>query len=361
MRSASPRWAKVTIDAVPRLDERAEVALGLGQPARGDRGPLRLERVRLAGRKLVELDDAGQARARPPSSSRHTRGRPRAARRDRPRRAAPTRCSGSSSPGLGGRAAARRPGWIDGVVERMQRALGERPRRPAATRSRPRRTRRAPARARSTGRRRRCRRARRTGRAPRRARPARSRRARAARRARRRPARPRRRAGSAPAARSPAAARRRSRAPTRRRARRPRCTSSARDRSPTRCAGGSRPVSRRTPREASSPTFSSPRNQPAASAASRASRRRRRGRRAALSRAIQGAARTSGSSGSETRADAGPLHERAKTLALGEFLRQRREERVGPWRQAERPVPPVSIVRGASRPRSAGNGRKSPR
>ena len=46
--------------AVSGLDERAEVALGLGQAARGDRGPLRLERVLLAVRKLVELDHAGQ-------------------------------------------------------------------------------------------------------------------------------------------------------------------------------------------------------------------------------------------------------------------------------------------------------------
>ncbi len=46
--------------AVPGLDERAEVAFGLGQAARGDRRPLRLERVLLALRELVELDHAGQ-------------------------------------------------------------------------------------------------------------------------------------------------------------------------------------------------------------------------------------------------------------------------------------------------------------
>ena len=48
-------------------------------------------------------------------------------------------------------------------------------------------------------------------------------------------------------------------------------TSSARARSPTRCGGGSRPDSQRTPRLGRSPTRSAPRYQPAASAASRAS------------------------------------------------------------------------------------------
>ena len=48
-------------------------------------------------------------------------------------------------------------------------------------------------------------------------------------------------------------------------------TASARARSPTRCGGGSSPEPQRTPREGKSATFSSPRNQPAASAASRAS------------------------------------------------------------------------------------------
>jgi hypothetical protein len=39
-------------DLVPAADVGKEVALGLGQPARGDRGPLRLERVWLTGRQL---------------------------------------------------------------------------------------------------------------------------------------------------------------------------------------------------------------------------------------------------------------------------------------------------------------------
>ena len=45
-------------DAVPRADEARELVLGLGEPARGDRGPLRLERVRLAPRERIELGRA---------------------------------------------------------------------------------------------------------------------------------------------------------------------------------------------------------------------------------------------------------------------------------------------------------------
>ena len=45
-------------------DERAELVLGFGEAARGDRGPLRLERERLAGRERVELDRVRQVDGR---------------------------------------------------------------------------------------------------------------------------------------------------------------------------------------------------------------------------------------------------------------------------------------------------------
>ena len=47
-------------DAVARADERVQLVLGLRQAARGECGPLRLERERLARRKLVELGRAAQ-------------------------------------------------------------------------------------------------------------------------------------------------------------------------------------------------------------------------------------------------------------------------------------------------------------
>ena len=42
-------------DPLPRAQERRELALGLGQAARGDRRPLRLERERLCLRERIEL------------------------------------------------------------------------------------------------------------------------------------------------------------------------------------------------------------------------------------------------------------------------------------------------------------------
>ena len=93
-------------------------------------------------------------------------------------------------------------------------------------------------------------------------------------------------------------------------------TSSARARSPTRCAGGSSPESTRTPRLGSSPTRAGSTYQPIASATSRASsssaRRRARGR----SRAVWSVARTSGSAGSETRAFAGKSSTNARKRSL---------------------------------------------
>jgi len=49
-------------DALPRAKERCELALGLGQAAGGDRGALRLERVRLGLRERVELRRASEGR-----------------------------------------------------------------------------------------------------------------------------------------------------------------------------------------------------------------------------------------------------------------------------------------------------------
>ena len=49
-------------DALPRAHERGELDLGLGEPARGDRGPLRFERERLSLRERVELGRALRAR-----------------------------------------------------------------------------------------------------------------------------------------------------------------------------------------------------------------------------------------------------------------------------------------------------------
>src|ERR1700751_4838114 len=49
-------------DALARAQERRELALALGQPARGDRGPLRLEREGLRLRERVELRRAGERR-----------------------------------------------------------------------------------------------------------------------------------------------------------------------------------------------------------------------------------------------------------------------------------------------------------
>ena len=80
-------------DAVTRADERVQLVLGLRQAARRERRPLRLERERLARRKLVELRSrraGGPERASPPPRPgaprpppRRGRGRPAAPRRDR--------------------------------------------------------------------------------------------------------------------------------------------------------------------------------------------------------------------------------------------------------------------------------------
>ena len=102
-------------------------------------------------------------------------------------------------------------------------------------------------------------------------------------------------------------------------------TSSARARSPTRCGGGSSPEPQLTPRLGRSATWSSPRNQPAASATSRAS-------------ASSGVRMTSGlaellvEGGDQERqrrlGDASPcvgklFEERAEALAFGELAHQR--------------------------------------
>jgi hypothetical protein len=48
-------------DSVAAPDEREQVALGLGQPAGRERGPLGFECVRLTGRQLRQVDCAAQA------------------------------------------------------------------------------------------------------------------------------------------------------------------------------------------------------------------------------------------------------------------------------------------------------------
>ena len=62
MRSASPWCGNATTVRRPPRDEAAELVLGLGEAARGDRGPLRLERERLPGRERVELDAPSSGR-----------------------------------------------------------------------------------------------------------------------------------------------------------------------------------------------------------------------------------------------------------------------------------------------------------
>src|SRR5439155_2834540 len=49
-------------DSLPSPHERAELVLGLGEPARGERRPLRLERERLVRGERIELRGAGEIR-----------------------------------------------------------------------------------------------------------------------------------------------------------------------------------------------------------------------------------------------------------------------------------------------------------
>ena len=128
-------------------------------------------------------------------------------------------------------------------------------------------------------------------------------------------------------------------------------TSSARARSPTRCGGRLEPAL---------PAHAARREQPDALVAEepagglggvpRVGVLGEEADERPLAARSRSAARTSGSSGSETRADAGRSDERAEALALGE-LAARGGGPVGPWRQAEPPVPPVAIVRMAARRR----------
>ncbi len=92
-----PSVGKGDDDTVAAADEAKQVALGLREAARGHGGALRLERMRLAARELVELDRlvrAGRARPRPPPP------RPCAPRRVPRRGAAPSR-GATRSPGTG--------------------------------------------------------------------------------------------------------------------------------------------------------------------------------------------------------------------------------------------------------------------
>ena len=60
VRSASPACGKATTTRLPAADEAGELLLGLGEPARGERRPLRLEGERLRLRERVELGRALQ-------------------------------------------------------------------------------------------------------------------------------------------------------------------------------------------------------------------------------------------------------------------------------------------------------------
>ena len=298
-------------DAQAGTNERGELVLGLGEPARGDRGPLRLEREGLPHRQRVELGGAverhGPVALLLPDRP-HLVGLPHEvgpARKERheiaghgPRLALlPVPVLDEVEPPLGRRVDHR-------LRDRVQRALGERRERAdrldlvaeeldaqrlaarrredvedaAADRelaalvgplgplvARERELLGEPVDARLVA-----------EREPQRRRPGLGRRRRSA-------------SAAAEAQTSPPAA----------------STSRARARSPTRCGGGSSPDSHRTPRPGSSATRSSPRNQPAASAASRASASSARRQTSGRPSSSQSAASTSGSAGSETRARAG--------------------------------------------------------
>ena len=95
VRSASPACGNATTTRLPPRTKPFSSVLGLGEPARGDRGPLRLEGERLRLRERVEL---GRARERDLG-----RGPPR------PRRAAP-RPAARRSPARGRARGRGRPG-----------------------------------------------------------------------------------------------------------------------------------------------------------------------------------------------------------------------------------------------------------
>ena len=95
MRSASPRCGNATMTRVPAADERAQLVLGLGEAAGGDRGPLRLERERLAGRERVELGRASSGTGSSPPPPRPCAPRPAARRGPGRRSSGATRSVGS--------------------------------------------------------------------------------------------------------------------------------------------------------------------------------------------------------------------------------------------------------------------------
>ena len=106
--------------------------------------------------------------------------------------------------------------------------------------------------------------------------------------------------------------------------------SSARARSPTRCGGGSRPLSCVTPRDARRPTCSLPRNQPTASATSRASASS--GSRQTRPRAAPGEPEGGEQEGKERLGDARPgparRRESSEPLRVGELGGERPERRL---------------------------------
>ena len=109
-------------DPVAGADEAGELGLGLGETARRDRRPLRLERVRLPARERLELRAAGErdARGRP-------RPRPRAPRRAPRRDPAAGRAAGRGRPGP---APARRPRAASAPAGRAAARRPDRPSRP---------------------------------------------------------------------------------------------------------------------------------------------------------------------------------------------------------------------------------------
>ena len=123
-------------DAVAAVDEAVQLVLGLGEAARGDRRPLRLERERLRLRERVELGRAGLSEiASSPSSAQTRRTSSGCQTKSGARSSTGTRSSGisaatarpSSSASVGscevGEPLGRRVD--DGAVDRVERALGE--------------------------------------------------------------------------------------------------------------------------------------------------------------------------------------------------------------------------------------------
>ena len=122
-------------DAVPGADEALELVLRLGEPARGDRRPLRLEAMRLPLRERVELGRVVESRAASPSSSQTRRTSSGCQTRSGARSTGGTRSPGGAGAALprrrrgrarrGPRAARRRDRRVVSSAA-CERTLGER-------------------------------------------------------------------------------------------------------------------------------------------------------------------------------------------------------------------------------------------